>query len=87
MAYLGVIAACLTTVSFLPQAIQVIRTKDTTSISFIMYLMFTTGVFFWAVYGIWLKDISITAANVITFIFASIILFYKFREVRQKSKS
>jgi MtN3 and saliva related transmembrane protein len=44
---LGNIAAVLTSVSFLPQAIQVIKTKDTQSISLPMYLMFVVGVALW----------------------------------------
>ena len=40
---IGMIAACLTTLSFVPQAIQVIKTKDTSGISLIMYSMFVIG--------------------------------------------
>lgn len=36
----GTIAAVLTTLSFLPQAYQVIKTKDTSGISSGMYAMF-----------------------------------------------
>lgn len=42
---IGTIAAILTTASFLPQAIKVIKTKDTKGISLIMYLMNVTGIF------------------------------------------
>ena len=44
---IGMIAACLTTLFFVPQAIQVIKTKDTSGISLIMYSMFVIGVFLW----------------------------------------
>jgi MtN3 and saliva related transmembrane protein len=37
---LGYLAASLTTLSFLPQVIQVYRTKNTDAISFWMYLIF-----------------------------------------------
>lgn len=37
---IGTIAAILTTISFLPQAYQVIKTKDTSSISLGMYITF-----------------------------------------------
>lgn len=43
---IGTIAAILTTLSFLPQAYQVIKTKDTSGISLGMYTMFVLGVFF-----------------------------------------
>ena len=41
---IGDAAACLTTLSFFPQAVRVIRTRDTGAISLIMYLLFTSGV-------------------------------------------
>lgn len=44
---IGTIAAILTTLSFLPQAYQVIKTKDTSGISLGMYTMFVLGVFLW----------------------------------------
>jgi MtN3 and saliva related transmembrane protein len=77
---LGNIAAVLTSVSFLPQAIQVIKTKDTQSISLPMYLMFVVGVALWLVYGILQKDLPVMLANIVTLIFSSIILFYKIKE-------
>lgn len=75
----GPIAAFLTTVSFVPQAIQVIRTKDTSGISLGMYAMFVVGVFLWCLHGIVMNDISIVVANVITFLLSSIILLYKIK--------
>lgn len=74
---IGSIAAILTTLSFVPQAIQVIKTKDTSGISLGMYIMFVTGVFLWFVHGIKINDFPVIGANAVTFIFASIILFYK----------
>lgn len=78
--YFGYIAAFCTTVAFIPQAIKVIKTKDTTSISLGMYVLFTIGVFFWLSYGLMKNDIPIIAANVVTLFFASIILTYKLKE-------
>lgn len=75
-------AAVLTTLSFVPQAIQVIKTKDTKSISLVMYIMFTIGVFCWLIYGLGIKDIALIAANSVTFIFAVIILSYKIINVK-----
>jgi MtN3 and saliva related transmembrane protein len=47
----GYLAAFCTTCSFLPQALLTIRTKDTESLSFGMYSLFTLGVILWLVYG------------------------------------
>ena len=54
--FLGYIAATLTTISFFPQALKTLRSRDTHSISLRMYLLFTTGVAFWALYG-WMMDL------------------------------
>lgn len=75
-------AAVLTTLSFVPQAVQVIKTKDTRSISLVMYIMFTLGVLFWLIYGLAISDVTLIAANAVTFIFAVIILSYKIINVR-----
>ena len=79
---IGCIAAFLTTVSFLPQAIKTIRTRDTSGISFIMYLAFTLGVAFWIAYGILLKNPIMVIGNVITVILASVVLAVKVRNYK-----
>lgn len=71
---IGYLAACLTTISFLPQAIKTIRSRCTRGISVAMYALFTIGVFFWCLYGILVKDCILISANIITFIFALPIL-------------
>jgi MtN3 and saliva related transmembrane protein len=77
---IGLIAAFLTTVSFLPQVIKVISTKDTRSISLRMYIMFILGVTLWLYYG-WQKgSISMILGNGITLILAGVILIYKLKE-------
>lgn len=71
---IGNIAALLTTVSFLPQAIKTIKTKDTDSLSFSMYLLFVVGVTLWLVYGLLNNQMPIILGNAITLILAGIIL-------------
>lgn len=79
--YLGTAAALLTTASFLPQAIRVIRTNDTQAISLVMYLMFTTGVGLWFIYGLAIGSMPVIAANAVTFILAAVILAQKGRHL------
>ena len=74
---IGLMAAFLTTSSFLPQAIKTIKTKDTSGISFFMYLLFTTGVLLWLIYGAVIKDFPVFIANLITLIFALVIFVCK----------
>lgn len=76
---IGPIAATLTTLSFVPQALQVIKTKVTSGISLVMYSMFVLGVFLWIIHGIRIQDISLIVANGITFILAGIILIFKIK--------
>ncbi len=78
---IGYCAAVLTTASFIPQAIKTIRSGDTASISLIMYVLFTSGVLLWLVYGIVNHNVPITAANAVTAVFASIILGFKIRNM------
>jgi len=80
---IGIIAAIFTTSSFLPQAIKVVRTKDTHSISLVMYVLFIMGVFMWLIYGAMIGSRPIVVANVITISLASIILFYKIKEPKE----
>ena len=76
---IGLLAAFGTTVSFLPQAIKTIQTKDTSGISLSMYALFTAGTLLWLTYGLMIQSLPVIIANAITFIFASIILAYKIR--------
>lgn len=83
MTGISLMAAMLTTFSFLPQAIKVIKTKDTSSLSLGMYIMFTLGVASWLIYGLGIHDIALIGANLITFVFAVIILTVKILNVRK----
>jgi MtN3 and saliva related transmembrane protein len=74
---IGDLAALGTTISFLPQAIKTIHTRDTSGISLGMYTLFTVGTLFWLIYGIMSGSLQVAIANAITLIFASIILVYK----------
>lgn len=77
--WFGYVAAALTSLSLMPQAIKVIKTKDTKSLSLTMYSMFTFGVGLWLVYGLLKTDIPIILANIITLIFALSILAIKIK--------
>ena len=74
---IGAFAAALTTSSFLPQAIKVLRTRDTGAISLVMYVLFTAGVTLWGVYGLMTWQWSIIIANGITVVLAATILTMK----------
>ncbi|WP_416306918.1 SemiSWEET transporter [Neptunicella sp. SCSIO 80796] len=74
---IGFIAAFCTTFSFAPQVLMVIKTGDTSSLSLAMYIVFTAGVALWLGYGILRGDVAVIAANALTLVLASIILYKK----------
>lgn len=76
---IGTIAACLTTISFVPQVWHTLRTRDVRGISLGMYSLFTVGVMLWLVYGILLMAWPIIIANAITTSLAFAILVMKLR--------
>lgn len=87
MRVIGIIAATLTTIAFFPQVIQIIKSKDTKSISLTMYILFVTGVLLWVLYGFYLNDLPIIIANSIVAVASTIILCYKIKEIRSNLKS
>lgn len=76
---IGIVAALLTTLSFVPQAILVIRTRQTAGISLTMYSMFTLGVAVWLIYGVLIGSLPVILSNIVTLALASIILTIKIR--------
>jgi MtN3 and saliva related transmembrane protein len=84
---IGGLAATLTTVSFFPQAIQVIRMRDTRAISLAMYTLFTLGIACWGVFGLLTLQWPIIIANAITFVLAATILAIKARDVMRAKAS
>ncbi|MEL6567117.1 MAG: SemiSWEET transporter [Pseudomonadota bacterium] len=77
----GTLAACLTTASFLPQAVKVFQTRNTEGISLTMYAMFCLGVALWLAYGVMTGAMPVILANAVTLVLASGILTMKLRAV------
>ncbi|MES2670223.1 MAG: SemiSWEET transporter [Pseudomonadota bacterium] len=79
MEWVGYLAAALTTLAFVPQAMQTIRTRDTRGISLGMYVVFTIGIAFWLVYGIALGSMPMILSNTVTFLLSATILGLKIK--------
>ncbi|SEQ75440.1 SemiSWEET family sugar transporter [Thalassovita taeanensis] len=62
--YIGYFAAILGTICWLPQAIQVWRTRDTKSLSLTANLLFLLTVTLWLIYGVMITDWPIIVANI-----------------------
>ena len=79
----GYVAAVLTTSSFFPQALKTLRTGDTSGISLGMYLMFTSGIVVWAIFGLVTGNGPVLISNIITALPAGLILQRKIVNLRR----
>ncbi|QMV20292.1 hypothetical protein GOB94_07810 [Granulicella sp. 5B5] len=80
---IGYAAATMTTISFLPQLIRVVRLRSARDISLIMFLVFSAGTFSWMVYGFLSHSPPVWMANVITFALSLSILVLKLKYDRE----
>jgi len=80
---LGFIAAILTTLSFLPQALRIRRLRSADDVSLTMYLMMVTGQGLWLIYGIVISSPSMIGANVVAMSLVSWVLSMKLRDLRR----
>lgn len=76
---LGLLAATLTTIAFVPQLMKVWKSRSTHDISLAMYVVICTGILLWLIYGILKSDIPIIVANIVTLLVASMILILKLK--------
>lgn len=74
---IGSLAALLTTVAYVPQAYQTIRTRDTSALSLPTFLMLFVGTCLWGTYAVLIHDIPILMTNLISGGLATIILYIK----------
>jgi MtN3 and saliva related transmembrane protein len=75
----GMTGAVLTTVCWLPQAIQIIRSRETRAISLAANLVFSLGLVFWLVYGFALMDWPLILSDVVTLSLMLVIVSLKLR--------
>jgi MtN3 and saliva related transmembrane protein len=76
---LGLAAGFLTTISFLPQVLKTWKSRSAKDLSLGMFSMFCLGVLLWLIYGIIVNDVPVIAANLVTLLLASTLLFFKLR--------
>jgi MtN3 and saliva related transmembrane protein len=74
---IGVFAACLTTLSFLPQALRIWRNGSARDVSLVMYLMMFAGQVMWLTYGVVIGSASL---NVSALMLVGSVLFLKLRD-------
>jgi MtN3 and saliva related transmembrane protein len=82
----GGAAAVASTISFMPQAVKIIRTRDASGVSTRMYVVTVIGFVLWTSYGGLLREWPIIASNGICLLVASFILAMKLLPRREKEK-
>ncbi|WP_255990429.1 SemiSWEET transporter [Chitinolyticbacter albus] len=75
----GYIAGFCTTISFLPQVLQVWRTRSVADISLGMYSLFVTGIALWLAFGIAIGSWPVIIPNIVTLLLAGSVLVMKLR--------
>ena len=75
----GALGAVLTTLCWLPQALQILRARDTRAISLPATAGFSAGIALWLVYGIALADWPLIASSAVTLALMLVILGLKLR--------
>ena len=75
----GALAAILTTVCWLPQAVKILRERETRAISLSGTTLCVAGVLLWLVYGIAIADGPLIGSSAVTFAITAAILALKIR--------
>jgi MtN3 and saliva related transmembrane protein len=76
---IGAVAGTLSTIAFVPQAWRIWRTRSARDLSLPMYLIFTSGVALWFVYGLLLGALPIIVCNGLTLLLAGTVLAMKLK--------
>ena len=77
--WVSALAAILTTAAFVPQALHIIRHRETKAISLMMYVAFASGVALWLVFGVLIGNWAIIVSNAITLVLTLAIVSMKIR--------
>ena len=75
----GMVAGICTTLAFVPQVLQVYRSRSAKDIALGMYAIFLSGVVLWLIYGVMIDAMPIIVANAVTMILAGAVLLAKLR--------
>ena len=76
---IGATAAVLTTLCWVPQAVKIIRERETRAISFWGTTLCTIGVLLWLIYGLAIVDGPLIGSSIVTFAMTATILVLKLR--------
>ena len=83
--WIGVCAAVLTSLSYIPQVRKAWPRGSTKDLSLHMLVVLTTGLLLWIGYGVLKGDWVIVAANSVGAILSASVLAFKIRDMRASS--
>lgn len=83
---IGYTAAALTAFASGPQAIKVIKTRQTKDISAMAYSILVSGLLLWIVYGIFKNDWPLILSNTIATLLSGTVLVLKLTENKRKAR-
>jgi len=83
----GLIATVFTTGAYIPQALKIIKTKSTQSLSVPTYTMISIGSAMWVYYAYSRNDVPVMIANGVTGLLTIVILLLKFTAKKPKTES
>lgn len=76
---LGLAAGTITSITFLPQVIQIWKTKSVKDLSLFMLILLITGVLLWLAYGLLIMDAAIIYTNSMVLAMSLILLYFKLK--------
>jgi MtN3 and saliva related transmembrane protein len=76
---IGALAAILTTLCWVPQALKIIRDRETRAISLTATTLSVLGILLWLIYGLAIADAPLIGSSAVTFAITAAILALKIR--------
>jgi MtN3 and saliva related transmembrane protein len=76
---IGALAAILTTLCWVPQALKIVRDRETRAISLPGTMLCVIGVLLWLVYGLAIADAPLIGSSAVTLAITAAILALKIR--------
>jgi MtN3 and saliva related transmembrane protein len=80
--WIGVVAAILTSLSYIPQVRKAWPRGSTKDLSLHMLMVLTGGLVLWVVYGLMKGDLVIVIANCVGAALSGSVLAFKIRDIR-----
>lgn len=76
---IGLLAALLSTIAMVPQVIKIYKTKNTKGLSLMTFVILSSAIFLWFIYGLLISAFPIIIGNGIGFILTIFIVVMKIK--------